>query len=50
MFNWNEDDRARVRELAVRRIQNLSKNYPDVSFDDGAIERMIDETVADLML
>ena len=50
VFNWSEDDRARVREVAVRRIQNLIKNYPDVSFDDEAIERMIEETVADLML
>lgn len=49
-FNWNEDDRARVRQLAVRRIRNLIKNYPDVSFDDEAVERMINETMEDLML
>ena len=50
MFNWNENDKEKVREFAIRRTHNLIENYPDVSFDDEAIEKMVDEAMDDLML
>lgn len=50
MFNWNENDKIKIKEFAIKRTHNLIKNYPDVSFRNKLIEKIINETMDDLML
>lgn len=50
IFSWNENDKIKIKEFAIKRIRNLIKNYPDVSFNDKLIEKIINEIMSDLML
>lgn len=49
-FNWNGDDKERIKELSINRIKSLLKNYQDVSYNEKEIEKFIKETMDDLML
>ncbi len=50
MFNWNENDKIKIKKFAIKRTHNLIENYPDVSFGDKLIEKIINETMNDLTL
>ena len=49
-FNWNEQDKLKIRERAEERAKNLSKNYGDVEFNEKEIKKLITEIMDDLLL
>lgn len=49
-FNWNEKDIEEIRTKAITRVNNLSVKYSDVKLNDEEIERLINETIDELML
>ena len=50
MFNWNEKDKERIKELSLKRIRNLMRNYPDIDHGNSELEELIKDTMDDFML
>ncbi len=49
-FNWNKKDKEKIKELSLKRINNLIKNYSDVVYNKNKIEKLINETMDNMML
>ena len=49
-YSWSEEDILIIKEKAIKRIENLSKNYPDVKYKKDDISRLLKETMEELML
>lgn len=47
-FNWNNNDKIRIREKSLERIKNLSRYYPDISFNDDEAEKAVEEVMSEL--
>ncbi len=50
MFNWNEKDKEKIKELSLKRINNLMRNYPDIEHGNSEVEELIEDTIDDLIL
>lgn len=50
-FNWNSEDRQRIKEESLKDIiLELKKpHFKDVKFPENEAERLIEETLIDLM-
>ena len=49
LFNWNEKDKIEIKKIAMSRVRNLSKNYPDVVFDEKEVIIFIEETIDEII-
>jgi hypothetical protein len=42
-FNWNDEDKRKIRELAIKDFFSRMKNkYPDVKFSDDEVDKLIE--------
>ena len=45
-FNWNEKDKIKISEEALKKFQkNMENYYPDVVFPMNEVESLIEETI-----
>lgn len=50
-FNWNNVDRERISEMSLKILKNMKeKKYPDIEFSDKEAEKVIFQTVDDLLI
>ncbi len=49
IFNWNERDKEEIKRLALERVTRLLENYPDIEPADGEVEKLVTETIEDVM-
>ena len=50
-FNWNEKDKAKIEALALEQFKReVKKKYNDVKFPMNEAEKLIKETMDELML
>ena len=49
-FNWNDNDKIKIKEKSLERAKNISENYPDLVFNWDEIERIIEDFIEELGL
>lgn len=49
-FNWNETDKKEIIQKAKERINALSKIYPDITFSKEDADKLILETMDEMMI
>ena len=48
-FNWNEEDKNKIRKEALKNFNKRIKKYKDVSFSVSEVNRLIDEKIKELI-
>lgn len=49
-FNWNESDKKIIYDTSLKILKNMKENkYPDISFSDKEAEKIVFETIKDLL-
>jgi len=49
-FNWNDSDKRMISEISLKILKSTKeKKYPDVEFSDKEAEKIVSETVNDLL-
>ena len=46
-FNWNEEDKDKIRQEALKNFNKRIKKYKDVKFPILEVNKIIDETIKD---
>ena len=47
-FNWNSEEKIEIRAKAIKEMENLLPNYPDIKFNKNEIIELIDETMEEI--
>ena len=48
-FNWNSKDKEEIKMRAIKRLNNLVKNYPDLKLKEKETVPLIEETIFEIL-
>ncbi|MBS3088910.1 hypothetical protein J4402_03995 [Candidatus Pacearchaeota archaeon] len=49
-FNWNESDKKKIHEISLNLLKKeKDTKYPDIEFPDEEAEKIMSETINDLL-
>lgn len=48
-YNWNESDKQRIKQEAIKEFKKRIKKYKDVKFPINETEKLIEETLIDIL-
>lgn len=48
-YNWNESDKQKIKQEAIKEFNKRIKKYKDVKFPINEIEKLIEETLIDIL-
>ena len=50
-FNWNEKDKVRIKQEALKRFKkDMKRYYKDVKFSNSEVKRVLDETIKECII
>ncbi|MAG08050.1 hypothetical protein CMO89_01120 [Candidatus Woesearchaeota archaeon] len=49
-FTWTDEEKEEIKDKAVNRVKHLIKNYPEFSFSEKEVLKLIEESMDEMLL